>query len=400
MLDTSTESITAPHPARTTILLLSVLWAAGACLRLTMLAVPPVLPAIHHDLHLSETAVGALTALPVLLLAAIAVPGSFVISRLGARRALISGLLLLGITGAARGVGLSTPVLFTMTFLMGVGVAISQPALPTLVKQWFGGRIARATAAYSNGLLVGEILPVVVSAPFILPLVAHAWPPDLAFWSLPVLLTAGAIVFLTPHVPPAPNEPRSAWWPNWGDGTIWRLGLTVGCASAAYFAANAFIPDYLKATHAGSLITPALSSLNLSQFPASFLLAAFPNTMIGRRWPLITAGVSVACSAAAFLLGGVWVVVFSASLGLSTATVFVLGISLPPMLAPAHDVPRLSSAVFTIMYACAFVGSVIAGALWDTTGLGTAAFAPIFLSGVLLAILGSTLRVRHTEHTL
>jgi len=41
---------------------LALLWLGGAALRLTVLAVPPVLPLIHADLGLSEAAVGALGA--------------------------------------------------------------------------------------------------------------------------------------------------------------------------------------------------------------------------------------------------------------------------------------------------------------------------------------------------
>ena len=37
---------------------LLLLWLAGNALRLTILAVPPVTPLIHADLHLSETQVG------------------------------------------------------------------------------------------------------------------------------------------------------------------------------------------------------------------------------------------------------------------------------------------------------------------------------------------------------
>ncbi|MGC2521656.1 MAG: hypothetical protein WA417_03330, partial [Stellaceae bacterium] len=49
------------------LLLSAVLWLVGADLRLTVLAVPPVLPLIHRDFALSERAVGALSGLPVLL---------------------------------------------------------------------------------------------------------------------------------------------------------------------------------------------------------------------------------------------------------------------------------------------------------------------------------------------
>src|SRR3974390_824762 len=71
----------------------SLLWIAGVGLRLTILAVPPLVRLIHDDLHLSETGVGILPALPTVLFVFAAVPGSLMIARLGARTAVIAGLL-------------------------------------------------------------------------------------------------------------------------------------------------------------------------------------------------------------------------------------------------------------------------------------------------------------------
>ena len=97
---------------------LLLLWLGGITLRLTMLAVPPVVPLIHRDLHLDEKSIGALVSLPVLLLAVAAVPGSLVIAKLGLRGALVIGLGFVAVFGALRGLGPSTPVLFGATFLM------------------------------------------------------------------------------------------------------------------------------------------------------------------------------------------------------------------------------------------------------------------------------------------
>ena len=79
---------------------LVLLWLAGAVLRLTLLAVPPVLPLIHQDLQLDEKGVAALSGAPLLLFGLAAVPGSMLIARLGARRVLLFGLWLIGITSA------------------------------------------------------------------------------------------------------------------------------------------------------------------------------------------------------------------------------------------------------------------------------------------------------------
>jgi len=70
---------------------LSLLWLGGVGLRLTILAVPPVLALIISDLALSGTEVGILNAIPVSLFALVAVPGSLLIARVGAVRALVVG---------------------------------------------------------------------------------------------------------------------------------------------------------------------------------------------------------------------------------------------------------------------------------------------------------------------
>ena len=362
---------------------LLVLWLSAASLRVTILALPPLLPLIHRDLRLGETLVGILSALPVLLLALAAVFGSLLVARVGPRRALMFGLCLVAGAGALRGAGPSAPVLFLMTLLMGIGVAVSQPTLPSLTREWFPDRSTLATAVYSNGFLIGEIVAAALTVPLVLPLVAGRWQAAFAVWSLPVGVTAAGVWIVTAHRVPDEEEPSMAWWPDWRNGQTWRLGLILGCASAGYFGCNAFIPDYLRATHHPGFIPAALTSLNLCQLPASFLAAGFSSVMVARRWPFAAAGLLTVLSIAGFQLGGVWVVVFGGVLGFSTATVFVLTIALPPLLVPQHDVHRLSAAIFTITYACPFIVSLIGGAVWDVTGRPYTAFLPIAAAGCI-----------------
>jgi len=56
--------------------LMGVLWLAGVAMRLTILAMPPVIPLVHDELHMSETQVGLLIGLPLAIFALAAVPGS------------------------------------------------------------------------------------------------------------------------------------------------------------------------------------------------------------------------------------------------------------------------------------------------------------------------------------
>lgn len=120
---------------------LVLLWLSGVGLRITVLAVPPVIPLIHRELRLSQAGVGVLTALPSLLFAAAAVPGSLFISRFGPVQTLVTGLILTAIASALRGAAPDALLLYGTTFLMGVGISIMQPALPRIVRDWLPDRI-------------------------------------------------------------------------------------------------------------------------------------------------------------------------------------------------------------------------------------------------------------------
>src|SRR5258706_5577954 len=144
---------------------LVLLWLAGVDLRLTLLAVPSLIPNIHRELILDEKAVGALVSLPVVLFALAAVPGALLITKLGIRRAIGIGLGLVAVFGALRGFGPSAPVLFGATFLMGIGVAVSQPAFPSLVREWFPARITLATAIFSHRVPFRGTNPTVFTTP-------------------------------------------------------------------------------------------------------------------------------------------------------------------------------------------------------------------------------------------
>lgn len=371
---------------------LGVLWLAGTNLRLTLLATAPVLPFIRQDLGLDETAIGALSTLPVLVLGLGAIPGALLIARLGPRRALIAGLLLIGITSALRGVGSSATMLFGMTFLMGIGIAVLQPTFPSLVAEWFPTRIGLATAIYSNGLLSGEMLAASLTLPLVLPLAGGSWQGTFALWSLPVFATALVVAVSSPHTRGEAARPRRNWWPDWRDVTIWRLGLMQVGVSATYFGSNSFIPDYLHALDQPELIVPSLAALNTAQIPATLVALLAAGRLVGQRLPLIlSAGGSLLGLVGLVVLRDLGMVASAALVGFAAGVVFVLILALPPLYARHGEVHRVSAAMFTIGYTSAFVLSVTGGALWDATHQPAAAFIPAVLGCLAMGLGAITL---------
>jgi len=372
---------------------LLLLWLGGICLRLSLLAVPPLIPLIHRDLHLDEKGVGALVSLPILLLALAAVPGSLLIAKFGVRGALVTGLGLVAVFGALRGAGSGTTILFSATFLMGVGIAVSQPAFPTLVREWFPARIAIATAVYSNGILIGETLPVTLTTPVgVLPLAHGDWRWALALWSIVVVASAVAIGIAAPARGRKLAIP-ARWWPTWLEGQAVRIGLVIGMASAVYYGANAYIPDYLDQTGRRDLITPTLAVLNGAQLLTAPAVALWERLLTGRLGFIGSAVLMGLAQIGIMVAPGPWVVVCAFVLGFSTALAFIVTLTLPPKLAAAGDVHRMSAAVFTIQYGCAFVVPLIAGALWDASGLALLAFIPGVAAAAVMGWLAVPLRI-------
>jgi CP family cyanate transporter-like MFS transporter len=375
---------------------LLLLWLGGINLRVTILAVPPLVPLIHRDLHLDEKGIGALVSLPILLLAVATVPGSLLIAKLGLRGALLTGLGFIALFGALRGIGPSTPVLFGTTFLMGLGVAFGQPAFPSLVREWFPRKIAIATAAFSNGFLIGETLPTILTTPIgALPLARGDWRWAIGFWSVLVAATGIAIVMAAPKRVKLAAPAR--WWPDWRNGQIVRIGLVMGMASAAYFGTNAFIPDFLDQTRRHDLISPTLAVLNASQLLTSPAVALWPRFITG-RFGFVSSSVLMGLGQLGLMLTpGPGVLVWAFFTGFGSALGFIVALSLPPRLAPAGDVHRMSAAMFTIQYTVAFVVPLIAGALWDVSGLALLAFVPGVIGAGLMAWLAMALRIPSTD---
>ncbi|MCC6889800.1 MAG: MFS transporter [Hyphomicrobiales bacterium] len=373
---------------------LILLWLAGLSMRVTILAVPPVIPLIHHDLHLSEAQVGFLVSLPLLLFALAAVPGALIIHRFGSVMTLIAGAAITGAAAAGRGGATGVLSLFATTIVMGFGVAIMQPALPALVREWMPRHVALGAATSTNGLVMGSMLAPTLTALLVLPLTGQSWRLSLILWAAPALATALALLLLAPRAKATPPDdlPRR-WWPDWTSPMTWLLGLTFGCNNAMYYGANAFVPDYLVSQARPDLIGAALGCLNGSQLIASLRLLPFAARL--QRWralPYLVFGpMSLIGAFGLMLSSGAWIMLWAGAIGFATAIIFAVMLSLPPLLSRPADVHRTAAGMFTISYSCAVAVPTLSGALWDITGVPWTVFVGTGLCALAQTVLGLAL---------
>jgi MFS transporter, CP family, cyanate transporter len=374
---------------------LCLLWLVGLSMRITILAVPPVIPLIHDDLHLTEAQIGLLMGLPLMVFALAAVPGSLLVARLGTTVTLTLGMVIAGLAAAGRGGAENVAMLYAATAVMGFGIAIMQPALPTLVREWLPERIGLGSTASTNGMVVSTTLGPVLTIPLVLPLVGGSWRLDLVVWAAPLVVTALLIFTVRPQVRTAHYAgpaPASRWWPDWRSPLPWLLGLAFGANNSIYFTANAFLPDYLAHQGRPDLVAAALASLNGSQLLASFLLMATADRVLGRTWPYLVFGLlSIVALIAIIFLHGYGVVVAAGVAGFAIAVTFVMMLATPPVLSKPGEVHLTAAGMFTVSYTCGVLVPVISGALWDLTATPWIAFVPLCVCAVTMTVFGAAL---------
>jgi MFS transporter, CP family, cyanate transporter len=369
------------------------LWLAGVAMRMTILAMAPVIPLVHNELHMSETQIGLLIGLPLALFAIAAVPGSLLISRVGTRKAVVFGMIFAAFASASRGLAIDVWTLYAASIVTGFGIALMQPGLPTLVREWLPSRIALGTISYTGGMLIGSMFSAALTIPLVLPLVGGSWRLDLAFWAVLALLIVPVFLLLSPKADTHPGSTTKIggrWWPDFKDPLVWLLGITFGSNNSPFFATNAFLGDYLGSEGKSALLGSALGWLNGAQIVSPFLLLFMSERLQRRAWPFIWLGplLLLAFVGIIFSQSDTVINICAALIGTTTAVTLTAILALPPVLSTAADLPRTSAGMFTISYATAILVPTISGALWDATGKPWSAFVPLCICAIVLTVLG------------
>jgi len=144
--------------------LLALIGSGHFCSHFYLIVLPPLFPLLEAELGVGYAALGLLLTLPNLASMVLQVPVGFLVDRLGARRPLVIGLMVM--SGAVAGAGMAPGygALVVFTLLMGVGNSVFHPAdYAILAARIDPGRLGRAFSIHSfAGNLGWAVAPVVV----------------------------------------------------------------------------------------------------------------------------------------------------------------------------------------------------------------------------------------------
>ena len=281
-------------PARgASLLLLAAIVALALNLRPAMAAVGPLLDLIEGATGMGSTAASLLTTLPVLMIGLGALSIRPLRRRLGERRGILLGALLIGGACLVRAVLTGATGLIASAVVVGVGVALIQALAPVVIKRAFPAQFGTVMALYTTGIMGGAAVAAATAAGLAETI---GWAGTLALWSAPAFVAA--LVWLAASRDPAAEEPDSAAvveatdpeLPFWRQGRAWRLILIMGLGTSAYTLMLAWLPPfYIDLGEPRATAGYLLSGMTAAEVTAGLLVSLTIGRFPDRRGPILTA---------------------------------------------------------------------------------------------------------------
>jgi cyanate permease len=352
--------------------MLALVWLAYASFGLVSNSVAPLVTQIVSDLGISYGQMGTILGAWQLTYILVAYTAGRIVDRVGLRRALGFGLLIIALSGVLRGLAVDYWTMFLAVGLFGFGGPMVSIGAPKLIATWFQGP-ERGTAAgiYTTGPAIGSVLALATANSVLMPLTG-SWRTSVVAYGAVAL--AACVVWWVLAVD-RPAAPRAA---DAGDvrrllgiRNVW-LVLTIGFAaflashalstwlprvlqwhgydpvSAGYWAA---IPNLVGIL--GALTLPRLvpARLRTRALMLQFLAAATALSLIGLTdgWPLFVG---------LFMQGFVY----------SSITPFLMLVMMETPAVGAAAMGAAGGLYFTVGEVGGFSGPSAMGILFDLTG--------------------------------
>lgn len=241
-------------------------------LRAPITAIGSVVEMIQAKYALSSVAAGFITTLPLL---AFAVVSPFVAKgsqKIGYGKSMVVGLFFIIIGELIRSYTNSFG-LFAGTALLGVGIAIGNVLIPSIIKTKFPHKLGMMTGIYTSSMCVFAAVGAGTSMPLAKGL---GWENSLAFWVMLALIT---LIIWIPQLKQQPNATPTTHNNNqektdsiWKSATAWWVTLFMGVQSLLFYSLVAWLPTII--------ISKGMTDSFSGSMALAFQLIAIPATLV------------------------------------------------------------------------------------------------------------------------
>lgn len=346
-------------------------------LRGPITGVGPILAFIAHDLALSATQAGMLTTLPLLAFAILSPISSGLARKVGLEPSLMMALIAIAGGIVIRSAG-STVALFLGTGIIGVGIAIANVLLPSLLKRDFPHKISTLTAIYVLVMGIGSTISSSTAMP-LLNLADRLSISAIPNWAFSL---AGVIIFpllamliwlpqMRRHTRPTADTPEiDSHSYLWRSAAAWQITVFLGINSFVMYIFISWLPSILidngYSEHQAGYIHGILQLS--TAIPALALIPLMAKMKDKRLLGLAMAVLSFA-GIVGLLLMPQHAVIWTIGFGIGCGGGFILGLSFVGIRThDAHQAAALSGMAQCMGYLLAATGPIIFGSLHEITG--------------------------------
>jgi CP family cyanate transporter-like MFS transporter len=357
-------------------------------LRTAIASVPPLLDEIRATVPLSATAAGVLTTAPVICMAV----GSPLAPPLARRIGTEAAITTLGLTVAA-GILLrlidGVVPLFAGTIVAGLGIALGNVLVPSLIKRDFPDRVGPMTGGYTMAISASGAIAAALTVP-VEDAIGRGWQWALAVWAIPAIVAALIWVpWIGRHGAAAGASAVPSLWRN---RIAWQVTVFMGLQSLLFYSALSWLPTLLRdhgidREAAGAL----LSVMLLAGVPTCLLVPVFAARGRDQRPAVVAVLAPAALGFAGLLIApdaapALWATLLGFSQGGLLALAFLFFSLRTPDQAHAAE---LSAMAQSVGYLVAAAGPLLVGVLRDATGGWTAPL--LFLIVMIFPLLAAGL---------
>lgn len=386
------------------ILLIMGIVFIGINLRGAITSVGPLVGMIRDDIGFSNWSVAFLTSLPLIAFAIMSPVAPHIARRFSSELAIVFGLLLLMLGISLRSISVIF-LLFIGTLFVGLGIAICNVLLPSIIKENFPFKVGIMTSIYSISMGIFASTASGVSVPLAVNL-NMGWQLSLLVWALPAIIAI--VIWLIIYKRNNKTNERDNEYTKaeksgmWKSTLAWKIALFMGFQSLIFYVTISWLPEMLmsfgmKQATAGYM----LSYFQIVGIPASFIIPIIASKLQSQRKLVVIVNTLYLVGMLLLLMNYSFVTTTIAItfIGFASNSNFALALSFLAMRAKtAKHAAELSGMAQTIGYIIAATGPIFIGFIFDLSNVWTVPI--LILIGITFIILYFGLSAGKNEYVL
>ena len=304
-----------------------------------------------------------------------AIPAGLVSDRVGIKKTIGLGLIVMAVGAALRGTATDFTSLLAYTFIFGFGFGWTYPNLPKLVSVYVSKDKANvAMGIVNSGFPVGTALGLAITVPIFLP-IAETYQGVFLIWSIFPIIAAVSwwILIRQPDSKPIHiEEPRTSitsFRNAFSNKNLWLVAILMFIQTFTSLNWNGWAPVMMMLKGASPSLAGLIASITIWAILPTFLLAPRLSHRIGLRKPFLwmpSIVLAIAFWGARYItINTSWFLM--ALVGVAFGTRFTTLMSLPLEMTHEREVGMASGMLLSIGSIGGVIGPLIGGRVLDTT---------------------------------